>query len=429
MDLKDRRIKDALKTLIVLEQAGFVARFAGGCVRDRLMGIHPTDYDVATSATPDQTSGVFRSQGYKVVPTGIDHGTVTVIAPSGPVEITTLRRDVATDGRRAQVAFGTNFEEDAERRDFTINAMFEDARGQIYDYFEGRKDLAEKALRFVGNAETRIREDYLRILRLFRFWAKIDFTPVPGTLEAVVAEKSGLGGISQERITSELLKTLAGNFAGAPLAALHSSGVWDLVIPELSLPKNVMRTPLPQAFWPLPDVVPAERRGVAALGASCLWEWHERDESAWTVLGVRLRLSRADVRAFAFFPVLLDRIRSLGDEKADALLLSDDCDHHAGRDTLTSFYGPILKALTVVKATEVVPLAQNIDRLLRTEALSGHLRQSSSPLSGKDLMNLLSLAPSPELGQALHVLKRGYFNGAWTTRDEGIAYIKKHGSF
>lgn len=425
MELKDRRAKDALKALLVLEQAGYSARFAGGCVRDRLMGVQPMDFDVASNATPEQTTAVFRGKGFKVVPTGLDHGTVTVVVPSGPIEITTLRRDVATDGRRAEVAFGTSFEDDAERRDFTINAMFEDARGQIYDYFDGRRDLEECRLRFVGHAETRIREDYLRILRLFRFWAKIGFTPVPGTIEAVTQEKSGLTGISQERITSELLKTLAGDFAGAPLAALHQTGVWDLVMPELSSTKEPRTGPLPALFWPLPAEISALRKGLAALAASCLWEWPERDVTAWSALGMRLRLARADVKAFAFLPTLLMQIQNLGSEAADALLLAELCDQHAGGHALTNFYGPILKALAKLTLSEAQIITLHLDRLLRTEALSGHLRHQTLPLTGKDLMAILALTPGPALGRALTILRRGYLNGAWTSRDEGIAFIKQ----
>ena len=169
MPSPDRAYKDALKVLRSLEAAGYAARLAGGCVRDRLLGITPADYDIATGAEPGVVLQHFRTEGRTTVPTGIDHGTITVVMPSGPIEVTTLRKDVATDGRHAQVAFGKSFSDDAQRRDFTINAMFEDADGRIYDEAGGQADLQAKVLRFVGEASIRIREDYLRILRLFRF--------------------------------------------------------------------------------------------------------------------------------------------------------------------------------------------------------------------------------------------------------------------
>src|SRR5690606_9700328 len=140
-----RQFEAAKKILVTLEQAGFAARFAGGCVRDRILGIYPKDYDVATDALPEQNIELFADHGYKVVPTGIEHGTVTVVTRDGPVEITTLRRDVATDGRHAEVEYcGKSFEEDALRRDFTMNAMYEDLRGQIYDFHDGRKHIQQR---------------------------------------------------------------------------------------------------------------------------------------------------------------------------------------------------------------------------------------------------------------------------------------------
>lgn len=426
MELKDRRAQDAIKALLSLEEAGYMARLAGGCVRDRLMGVPPTDYDVATNATPEQTTSVFRAQGQKVIPTGIDHGTVTVVAPAGPIEVTTLRRDVTTDGRRAQVAFGQSFDADAERRDFTINAMFEDARGEIFDVCGGKIDLAAKRLRFVGEATTRIREDYLRIMRLFRFWAKLGFTPVPDTLEAIAAEKAGLLSISQERTTSELLKTLGGAAAGPAVHAMHATGVWDLVMPELNRAAPGPRAPLPEAFWTMLAPVPPARRGLAALAATCLWEWTVRDPGAWQGLAERLRLARAQARALAWFPALTQRLAHPGSETADLLLLAEECDHHAGPDSLETLLGPTLAALGELGAPAVQPLVPQLRLLCRTDAVHGHRRRNTLPVSGKDVMAHLGLMPGPELGQALEEMRRSYLNGAWTSRAEGLACLQKN---
>ena len=154
-----------------LEAAGYRALFVGGCVRNAILGVPVADIDLATDATPDVVTRVAEGAGFKVIPTGIDHGTVTVVASGLPHEVTTFRRDVETDGRRAVVAFSTRIEEDASRRDLTMNALYADATGLVIDPLGGLADTLARRVRFVGDPETRIREDYLRILRFFRFHA------------------------------------------------------------------------------------------------------------------------------------------------------------------------------------------------------------------------------------------------------------------
>ena len=154
-----------------LTRDGGAARFVGGSVRNALLGEPVVDIDIATPIQPADVIGRLKQSGLSAVPTGIDHGTVTAISSGKPFEVTTLRRDVSTDGRRATVAFTTEWSEDAARRDFTINALYASEDGEIFDYFGGLDDLKARRVRFVGDARTRIREDYLRILRLFRFHA------------------------------------------------------------------------------------------------------------------------------------------------------------------------------------------------------------------------------------------------------------------
>jgi poly(A) polymerase len=154
-----------------LEAAGYRALFVGGCVRNALLGVSVADVDIATDARPETVTRLAEAAGLRVVPTGIEHGTVTVIAGGVPHEVTTFRRDVETDGRRAVVAFAQDVAEDAARRDFTMNALYADLRGNVIDPLSGLPDLVARRLRFVGDAHQRIREDYLRILRFFRFHA------------------------------------------------------------------------------------------------------------------------------------------------------------------------------------------------------------------------------------------------------------------
>ncbi|RYZ53607.1 MAG: CCA tRNA nucleotidyltransferase, partial [Proteobacteria bacterium] len=206
----DQNYQIAQKVMTILEDAGQEARMAGGCVRDRLLKTKPKDYDIATVAVPDLICSIFEQKGIKTVPTGIDHGTITVVMGGQGIEVTSLRLDVATDGRRAVVSFGNSFEADSLRRDFTINALYEDRSGKVYDYHDGIKDLQAKVLRFVGEPRTRIKEDYLRILRLFRFWSRLGFEPQAEALPVIAEEARGLEQISQERKTSELLMILEG---------------------------------------------------------------------------------------------------------------------------------------------------------------------------------------------------------------------------
>src|SRR5215510_7795567 len=176
-----------------LTRNGGSARFVGGAVRNALLGATVGDVDIATPLAPKEVIRRLAQAGLKSVPTGIDHGTVTAISSRKPFEVTTLRRDVSTDGRRATVAFTTEWSEDAARRDFTINALYANEDGEIFDYFGGLDDLKARRVRFVGDARTRIREDYLRILRLFRFHAWYGKGELDATAYAAAsAEKTGL---------------------------------------------------------------------------------------------------------------------------------------------------------------------------------------------------------------------------------------------
>ena len=186
------------------------ARYVGGAVRDTLLGLPAKDIDLATTLEPRAVMDALRAAEIRAIPTGMEHGTVTAILSGGPVEITTLRRDVATDGRRATVAFATDWREDAARRDFTINALYADpATHEIFDYFGGLDDLSRRTVRFIGDAAQRIREDHLRILRYFRFQARFGSQPADEQAERACAELAGtLKGLSRERVGMELLTIL-----------------------------------------------------------------------------------------------------------------------------------------------------------------------------------------------------------------------------
>ena len=210
------------------------ARYVGGAVRDTLLGLAVKDIDLATPLEPREVMRRLKAQRIQVVPTGIDHGTVTAVLAGSPVEITTLRHDLTTDGRRATVAFASDWREDAARRDFTINALYADpVSGEIWDYFGGLEDLAARRVRFIGDARERIREDHLRILRYFRFQARFGSLPADSEAEQACADLSAtLKGLSRERVGMELLNLLALSNPAPTVARMHALGVLQVVLPE-----------------------------------------------------------------------------------------------------------------------------------------------------------------------------------------------------
>jgi tRNA nucleotidyltransferase/poly(A) polymerase len=270
-----RRVVEALAA------EGHAAWFVGGCVRNALLGEAVSDIDIATDATPDQVIAATGAAGLHPVPTGVDHGTVTVVSDGTPFEVTTFRRDVETHGRHATVAFGTDLAEDARRRDFTMNALYATPGGEIVDPVGGLPDIRSRRLRFIGDPGDRIREDYLRILRFFRFHARYADTTQgfdPDALAAIADNLDGLERLSRERVGAEMLKLLAAPDPAPEVAVMDRVGVLSHALPGAD----------PAALGPLvhiesdAGVPPDATRRLAALGG---------DDPA-----ERLRLSNADER-------------------------------------------------------------------------------------------------------------------------------------
>lgn len=217
-----------------LADAGFRALFVGGCVRNALLGVAVDDVDIATDATPENVTNIARKAGFRAVPTGLEHGTVTVIAGGVAHEVTTFRRDVETFGRHAVVAFTTDVTEDAARRDFTVNALYATPAGDVIDPLGGLPDLMARRVRFVGDPAARIAEDYLRVLRFFRFHARYG-DPAGGLnaegLAACAAAVDGLATLSRERVGHEIRKLLAAEDPAPAVAAMQAAGVLAAVLP------------------------------------------------------------------------------------------------------------------------------------------------------------------------------------------------------
>ncbi len=222
------------QVLHMLTDAGHQAFLVGGCVRNALLGQPVADIDISTDAMPERVVALAGATGLKAVPTGIEHGTITVVAEGVGHEITTFRRDVETDGRRAVVAFSTRIEDDAARRDFTMNALYADATGAVVDPMGGLADLWARRVRFVGDADERIREDLLRILRLFRFHAWYG-DPEEGLdadgLAACAANSAGIETLSRERIGHEMRRLLAAPDPSQSVAAMQATGILARVLP------------------------------------------------------------------------------------------------------------------------------------------------------------------------------------------------------
>lgn len=270
-----RRVVEAVR------EAGYGAWFVGGCVRNALLGETVSDIDIATDATPDQVIAAALAAGLHPVPTGVAHGTVTVVSDGAPFEVTTFRRDVETHGRHATVAFGTDLSEDAHRRDFTMNAIYATPEAEIVDPVGGLTDLQARRLRFIGDPAERIREDYLRILRYFRFHARYADSSQgfdPEALAAIAAGLEGLDLLSRERVGAEMLKLLEAQDPAPEVAVMDRIGVLAHALPGADPAALAPLVHLEQAAGALPDAI----RRLAALGG---------DDPA-----ERLRLSNADDR-------------------------------------------------------------------------------------------------------------------------------------
>ena len=344
------------------------ARLVGGAVRDALAGRAVADIDLATPMRPEEVIRRLREAGLKAVPTGLDHGTVTAVAEHRGFEVTTLRRDVATDGRHAVVDFTADWRADAARRDFTINAMSMARDGAVYDYFGGADDLRAGVVRFVGDAATRIAEDYLRILRFFRFHARYGTgAPDAAAIAAIRAGLPGLARLSAERVWSELRRILAAPDPTGAVALMDATGVLAAVLPEGASPARLAR--LVAAGAPADPLL----RLAALLTGDA------------ATLAARLRLSVAE----------RDRLLALREGEVPA----DEADDAALRRALADCPADILTGRTWLAGRRAALRA-------RLEALP----QPVFPLRGRDL-RAAGVPAGPGLGEALRALRGWWIDG------------------
>ena len=373
-----------IAVLDAVETDGDRARVVGGAVRNTLMGEPVSDVDIATTARPETVAKRVQAAGLKAVPTGIAHGTVTVVARGRPFEVTTLRTDVATDGRRAVVAFTDDWAVDAARRDFTMNALYVDRHGTLFDPTGGLADALDRRVRFIGRPEDRIGEDYLRILRFFRFHARYGRPGEPDAagLSACVAMQAGLDRLSRERIGQEMRKLVIAPGAEATLALMARTGILRRVFGAEAAVERFAA--MRQAGGAL-----SVAEALTALAAG-------RPEDADS-LGERLRLSNDEHGTIATIRAVADRLGPAPDEAAVRLAV-----YRAGN--------PVARAALLLAAAEAGRAPP--PALL---AIAQTWAAPAFPLSGKDLL-AAGHRPGPELGRALRALEE-----AWIAAGYGAA--------
>jgi poly(A) polymerase len=371
--------------LAALAAAGHEARIVGGAVRNALLGETVGDIDIATTAEPDAVMNAARAAGLEAIPTGVSHGTVTVIASHVPCEVTTLREDVETFGRHARVAFTADWEADARRRDFTINALYCDADGALSDPIGGLGDLAARRIRFIGDARARIREDALRILRFFRFHARYSSGMIDAEgLAACARERHLLAGLSAERVRVEFLKLLAAPGAASVVAAMAAHGFVAGILGRAPRIGTLARL-VSQDAARRRTADPHLRLSVLAMAVE-----EDRDH-----LAARLRLSRDDARALV---VIDPRLMALGalDEAGQRRALYANGPEHWRRMAMAG-------AASAESTAGIVAW----DRL---GALPERWTVPKFPLAGRDAL-ALGLAPGPRIGALLAEIEAEWIAG------------------
>jgi tRNA nucleotidyltransferase/poly(A) polymerase len=371
------------RLLAVLDRDGEEARAVGGAVRNALINLPVSEVDIATTAVPEEVVRRVQAAGFKAVPTGIEHGTITVVIDGAPFEVTTLRRDMETYGRHAKVAFGRDWKADAQRRDFTINALSASRDGTVFDYVGGLDDLGPRKVRFIGEAKIRIEEDYLRILRFFRFNAAYGAGDLDADgLHACIAARAGLEQLSRERVRMEFFKLLPAPRAAPVLQAMADAG---LLLVALHAVPNVVHffamTAVEQALSISPDPV----RRLAALAVVIA----EDAERLWQ----KLRLSNVEHARLAAMAVGWRRISpTLSEDAARALLYR---------------LGPELFTDQVLLGWARSGVQPGDDGWRKLAALPQRWGTPTFPIKAADLMGR-GVAKGPGLGDALKAAERAW---------------------
>ena len=381
------------------------ARVAGGAVRNALMGMPASDVDLCTTLMPQDVVKRLEAAGHKAVPTGIDHGTVTAVIKGEAFEVTTLRKDIETDGRHAVVEFGTDWVADANRRDLTMNGLYCDRDGRVYDYVDGYKDILTKDVRFIGDAETRIKEDSLRILRFFRFFAWYGGgRPDAEGLKACAAGRELLAGLSVERVWMELKKMLAAPDPSRAILWMRTTGILGAVLPETHkwgtdampgfLRLEQEQKWQPDALFRLMGMVRPDEETMQGLSKRLAFSNKETERM---VTWANNPAPKADI-PMSDFEKLLYKRDSQG--LMDSMKL--EAVHLQGRDD-----------------------AANADVMLKLIDFAQNWQRPTFPLQGQDLI-AAGMKPGPEMGQRLKALEEAWLDSGFVlSREELLAMVEQ----
>lgn len=381
---------EALLALFALyEKAGFEIRPVGGCIRDAWLKAPIHDWDLTTNATPEESLNLCQNAGLHVIPTGLKHGTITAILNHIPFEITTLRIDTQSDGRHAKVLWTKDWRQDALRRDFTINALYGDKKGYIHDYFEGIADLTQGIIRFVGTPYLRVEEDYLRILRYFRFMARFgNFSQIDEpSLKACMDYKQGLKNISSERIYSELMKILVASQRHKAVQLMESSGIF-----------NILDLPIKKAH--LQNLDDKEKQLGFEKSPLRALAFLLKGDADWGEIARGLKFSNKEKKHLKILqqyselqpPLSLTQLRSIIYLHGLAV----------AQDIYILKYHPACEIITDWQAITPPPF----------------------PLSGADLMQQ-GLEPSPQMGEILKTLEQEYIKSDFSLSKEELLKAMK----
>jgi len=388
----------------LLNADGGEARVVGGAVRNALMGLPVGDIDMATTLPPQDVVERAKEAGIKAVPTGIDHGTVTLVVDGEGYEVTTLRRDVTTDGRHAEVAFGTDWKEDAERRDLTINALYADASGEVIDLIGGLADIETKTVRFIGDAATRIAEDHLRILRFFRFFAYYGSgRPDADGLRASARAKDKLSTLSAERVWGEMKKLLSADDPSRALLWMRQAGVLAQILPETEK-------------WGIDSI-----HGLVATEQALGWKPDPMLRLASIIppgaervtdLSSRLRMSKNEAARLDQWAKAPAVDPSLAETALDRLLYRQGVEGVKTRLKLA-----LSSARADMSAGEAA--MQKIAKLSTLLARAEKFNKPSFPLSGADVL-AAGLPAGPQVGEVLSELEAAWVDGNFAADRETL---------
>ena len=399
------------KLFDALARDGDEAWLVGGCVRNALLSERNGDLDLATQALPETVMQRAQEAGLKAVPTGIDHGTITVVVDHVPFEVTSLRKDIETDGRRAVVSYTRDLAEDAARRDFTMNALYLDRQGTLHDPVNGLSDLEARRVRFIGDADERIREDYLRALRYFRFYGWYGKgSPDRDAIRAIVSNKAGLQGLSAERVWAELKKTLHAPHVTRSLLWMRQTSVYSIVLPEsgdMDVFARFMRLEAATGVHPDPllrllVLLPLDNRSrIEALADRLRLSGIERQ-----------RLLRAQETFAAWDGIVPNDPRALraslyaADERSvrDAMMLTTA--HALDPDPELELPGDVA------------------DQMASMWNLAYTWRKPELPVSGKDLLER-GIPAGPQLGAALQMMEGAWVNSDFSMGREDLLAVLK----